>query len=147
MQRQTILKIYNTRHDTLFSIIPIQILNIIGNQLISLHIDDNCNTHHKQPYPTWEFFTNILQKPYPCTKDIKQFIKKSWFPINLKELCFSSNKNYSFDTCLWHNVNKYTFPNLKSLCIHTNLNESNEQYMFSNNHNNNNNNYFISNLT
>ena len=102
-----------------------KIVDIIGNKLISLHMDDMVNNND-----ICKMRQTFLS--HPCTKDsLDQFANKSWFPINITHLCLNCNNSllYTNSDHLWHYINKYTFPNLKHLKIDNLLDNSNIEYI------------------
>ena len=81
------------------------ILNTLGNQLRSLHIDDGA----LKSLGHWSFVWNN----YPCTKES---IEESWHPSNAQELCLSKSPNVSCKH-FWFRINSNMFPKLKHLKI------------------------------
>ena len=94
------------------SIIIKHILDNIGNQLLSLHINDCFRDFEIQN--AFEMATNYLNDPCTITSTQK-FSKKNWFPQKLQHLCLRSEDRKR--QYLWHKVTKFTFPALKHLTI------------------------------
>ena len=85
--------------------LSVALLNILANQLTSLHLD---HTLFSFLDDHWTFIRNN----YPCTKES---LTQSWHPANVQELCLSSKFGYVDQ--FWKRVSSTMFPHLKHLKI------------------------------
>ena len=95
-----------------------RILNEMGNQLTSLHLDNNFS-YFPHDCHLLKFLLSSENHPFTA-ESVQGYKHEKWFPAKMTHLCLGSESDRSTrrKLVLSDCINKHTFPSLKHLLVH-----------------------------